>query len=79
MLAAYFCKIYIRLAARQMQISFSQPPAGCKFHSVGRHPGASFIQSAASWMQIASASSHAIHNAQFACGQPNANFEEISD
>jgi hypothetical protein len=35
-LAAYFCKICIRLAASWMQISFSQPPAGCKFHSVGR-------------------------------------------
>jgi hypothetical protein len=29
-----------------MQISFSQPPAGCKFHSVGRHSDANFIQSA---------------------------------
>jgi hypothetical protein len=37
-----------------MQISFSQPPTGCKFHSVGRHPDANFIQLAASRMQIAS-------------------------
>jgi hypothetical protein len=49
-LAAYFCKIYIQLAASQMQISFSrvqisisrmqisvsQLPTGSKFHSVGR-------------------------------------------
>ncbi len=28
------------------------PPARCKFHSVGRHPDANFIQSAASEMQI---------------------------
>jgi hypothetical protein len=37
-----------------MQISFSQPPAGCKFHSVGRHLDANFIHSAASRMQLAS-------------------------
>jgi hypothetical protein len=37
-----------------MQISFNQPPAGCKIHSVDRHPEANFIQSAASRMQIAS-------------------------
>jgi hypothetical protein len=53
-LAAYFCKICIRLAASRMQISFSPVPAGCKFHSVGRHPDANFIQSATSRMQIAS-------------------------
>jgi hypothetical protein len=32
MLAAYFCKICIRLAASRMQISFSRPQPGCKFH-----------------------------------------------
>jgi hypothetical protein len=53
-LAAYFCKICIRLAASRMQISFSWSQAGCNFHSVGRHPDANFIQSAASRMQIAS-------------------------
>jgi hypothetical protein len=37
-----------------MQISFIQPPAGCKFHSVGRHLDANFIQLAASRMKIAS-------------------------
>jgi hypothetical protein len=35
-----------------MQISFSRPPAGCKFNSVGRQPDANFIQLAASRMQI---------------------------
>ncbi len=53
-LAAYFCKICIQLAASRMQISFSQPLAGCKFHSVGLHLDENFIQSAASRMQIAS-------------------------
>jgi hypothetical protein len=56
-LAAYFCKICIQLAASQMQISFSrmqisisrmqisfsQPPTGCKFHSVSRQPDANCI------------------------------------
>jgi hypothetical protein len=44
---------FIPPAASGMQISFSWPPAGCKFHSVGRQPDANFIQSAASRMQIA--------------------------
>jgi hypothetical protein len=52
--AAYFCKICIQLAASQMQVSFSQLPAGCKFHSVGCLLDANFIQSATSRMQIAS-------------------------
>jgi hypothetical protein len=63
-----------------MQISFSQPPAGCKFHSVGRQPDANFIQLATIRMQISfswppagwklhPASGHAKQNAQFACGQ----------
>jgi hypothetical protein len=52
-LTAYFCKICIWLAASRMQISFSQPPAGCKFHSVGSHLDANLIQSADSRMQIA--------------------------
>jgi hypothetical protein len=30
-----------------MQISFSGPPVGCKFHSVGRQLDANSIQSAA--------------------------------
>jgi hypothetical protein len=34
-----------------MQISIGQPPAGCKFHSVGRHVDVNFIQSAVSRMQ----------------------------
>jgi hypothetical protein len=60
-LAAYFCKIYIQLSASQMQISFSwmpipisqmhisfsRPPTGCKFHSVGRQPDANCIGLAA--------------------------------
>jgi hypothetical protein len=51
-LAAYFCKICIRLAASRMQISFSRPPAGCKYNSVGRQPDANCIQLAARRMQI---------------------------
>jgi hypothetical protein len=46
MLAAYFCKICIQLASR-MQISYSRPPTGCKFHSVGRQPDANRIGLAA--------------------------------
>jgi hypothetical protein len=53
-LAAYFCKIYIPLAASRMQISFSwmqisfsQLPTRCKFHSVGRKPDANCIRLAA--------------------------------
>jgi hypothetical protein len=36
-----------------MQVSFSQLPAECTFHSVSHHPDANFIQSAPSRMQIA--------------------------
>jgi hypothetical protein len=61
--AAYFCQICIRLAACRMQISFSQPPAGCKFHSVGCQPDANCIQLAA--MQYKITSLHA------ASDQPN--------
>ncbi len=59
---------YIRLAASRMQISFSQPPAGCKFHSVSRHPDANFIQSALAGCKLHPASGHAIQNTQFSCG-----------
>jgi hypothetical protein len=45
---------FIRLAISQMQISFCQPPAECKFNSIAHHPDANFIQLAVSWMQIAS-------------------------
>jgi hypothetical protein len=62
-LVAYFCKICIRLAASRMQISFIQPPAGCKFHSVGRQPDENCIRLAA--MQYKIPSLHA------ASDQPN--------
>jgi hypothetical protein len=61
-----------------MQISFSQPQAGCKFHLISRQPDANFIQLAAIWMQISfsrpparrklhPASRLAMQNTQFAC------------
>jgi hypothetical protein len=34
-LAAYFCKIYIRLAASRMQISFGWSPATCQIDKFG--------------------------------------------
>jgi hypothetical protein len=60
-----------------MQISFSRPQAGCKFYSVGRHPDANFIQSAASRMQIANcirlvAMQYKIPSLHAAGDQPNA-------
>jgi hypothetical protein len=51
-LAAYFCKICIWLAASRMQISFSPPPAGCKFHSVGHQLDANCIWLAAMQYKI---------------------------
>ncbi len=56
-------------------LSFSWPPAGCKFHSVSRQLDANFIQSATSRMQISFSqppagcklhptSGHAIQNTQ---------------
>jgi hypothetical protein len=38
---------FIQWAASRMQISFSGPPAGCKFHSVGHQPDANCIWLAA--------------------------------
>ncbi len=88
-------RIFAKFASGQLlagcNISFSQPPAGCKFHSVSRHPDGNFIQSALVGCKLHPASGHAIQNIQFACGQrttkrnlnpaggqPNANFAEIS-
>jgi hypothetical protein len=42
----------IQPAASGMQISFSRPPAGCKFNSVGRQPDANCIQLAAMQYKI---------------------------
>ncbi len=53
----------IQSAASRMQISFSWPPSGCKFHSVCRQPNANCIWLAA--MQYKIPSLHA------ACDQPN--------
>jgi hypothetical protein len=38
--------------------------AGCKFHLVSRQPDANFIRSAASWMQLHTASGYPIQNTQ---------------
>jgi hypothetical protein len=43
---------FIQSAASWMQISFSQPPAGCKFHSVSRQPDANCIRRAAMQYKI---------------------------
>jgi hypothetical protein len=56
-----------------MQISFSQPPAGCKFHSVDRHPDANFIQSAPAGCKLhwLAAMQYKIPSLHAASDQPN--------
>jgi hypothetical protein len=42
----------MQVSFSRMQISFSWPPARCKFHSVGRQPDANFIRLAAMQYKI---------------------------
>jgi hypothetical protein len=50
-----------------MQISFSHPPAGCKFHAVGHQPNANCIRLAAMQYKI----HKYINNLHMASDQPN--------
>jgi hypothetical protein len=43
---------FIQSASSRLQISFSQPPSGCKFHSVGHQLDANCIWLAAMQYQI---------------------------
>ncbi len=52
-LLAASCSVFIiQSAASQVQISFSRPPAGCKFLSVGHQPDANCIRRAAMQYKI---------------------------
>jgi hypothetical protein len=60
MLAVYFCKICIRLAA-----------SGCKFHSVSHQPAANLIKLAAGRMQISFSQQYKIPSLHAASDQSN--------